>query len=281
MPSLIPFVWCQNTPKHNAESMAKHYLSIFVWSRLLSFDSMVTQIEIFGCALWLLNGDDQLSPNPSISLSLRIKDKKLTKKIRDALSCWWEVLMEYEAYDWSPGYGRCNDCFGVSWQVMYDDREETTNHTMIPSFMFTHENAWRAQEAMKLYCDIFPDSGIQDLRRYEAGGENVEWTINHGEFTLAGQQFIAMDSAMDHGFIFDDGVSLMVITDGQQETDSYRNALVAEWGIERECGWCCDKFGVSRQIIPIQLTQLMSDHDRADEVIENLMSMKKIVIADL
>lgn len=197
------------------------------------------------------------------------------------LSQGGEVLMEYEAYDRSPGYGRCNDRYGISRQVMYDDREETTENAMIPSLMFTHEMAWRAEEAMEYYCDVFPASGINGLRRYEAWGEDAEWTINHGEFTLSWQQFIAMDSAMEHGFMFDDGVSLMVLTDGQEQTDQVRNALIADGWEERDCGWCSDRFGVSRQVIPKQLSEYMGDHEHADEVIDNLMGMKKIVIADL
>jgi predicted 3-demethylubiquinone-9 3-methyltransferase (glyoxalase superfamily) len=191
--------------------------------------------------------------------------------------------MAFDKYVRSPAYGRCNDKYGVSRQVMYDNRETSTEHAMIPSLMYTGAMAGKAEEAMNMYTKLFPDSSIDFLWRYEAGGVDKEGTINHGEFKLHGQQFIAMDSAMEHKFSFTEGVSLMVSCKDQTEVDRYRDALIADGGQESQCGWCKDKYGVSRQVAPVQLSQALfqADKIKADHAMQAMMKMKKIVIAEL
>lgn len=94
-------------------------------------------------------------------------------------------MMEYAKYDRSPAYGRCNDKYGVSRQVMYDDRENTTEHALIPSLMFTGANNGKTKQAMEYYTSLFPNSGIDFTRAYgeNAMGENPEH-LNHAEFKL-------------------------------------------------------------------------------------------------
>lgn len=81
------------------------------------------------------------SPNPSISFSLWVRDKDLTKQLRDQLVEGGEILMPFDSYPWSTAYGRCSDRYGVSWQVMYDDCEEHETSKLIPSLMYTQEQA--------------------------------------------------------------------------------------------------------------------------------------------
>ena len=91
-----------------------------------------------------------------------------------------------------------------------------------------------------------------------------------------------MDSGMNHQFGFNEGISFVVDCDGQDETDYFWNALT-EGGSESQCAWLQDKFGVSWQIVPRQLMQLMGDKDRekAGRVMQAMMKMKKIIVADL
>ena len=93
-----------------------------------------------------------------------------------------------------------------------------------------------------------------------------------------------MDSGMNHKFQFDDGVSLAMSCDGQEETDHYREKLIADGGSEVQCGRCKDKYGVSRQIVPIQSQQAIFHADTPEAgayAMQQMMQMKKIVIADL
>jgi predicted 3-demethylubiquinone-9 3-methyltransferase (glyoxalase superfamily) len=280
MSKITPFVWCES----NAAELADFYLSIFPDSKQTEQNPIVTTIEIRGQTMGFINGGVHAKPNPSISFSLWIKEKDLCDTIRSKLSDGGQVMMDYQAYERSPAYGRCNDKFGVSRQVMRDNRAETTTHAMIPSLMFVGENNGKTKEAMDFYCTIFPDSGIDFTRPYgeNEAGENPEH-LNHAEFKLAGQQFIAMDSGMEHAFQFDDGVSLLVECDGQEEVDYYREKLTADGGSEVQCGRCKDKYGVSRQVNPVQLQQAVfhSDKTTADYAMQAMLKMKKIVIADL
>ncbi|MEO7960810.1 MAG: VOC family protein, partial [Ginsengibacter sp.] len=107
-----------------------------------------------------------------------------------------------------------------------------------------------------------------------------EGNIKHAQFTLNDQLFIAMDSSGAHGFTFNEGVSMVVPCDNQQEIDYYWSALTAD-GEESQCGWLKDKFGVSWQIVPAILGKLMSDPAKRDNVMKVVMQTKKFEIAAL
>jgi predicted 3-demethylubiquinone-9 3-methyltransferase (glyoxalase superfamily) len=223
MSKITPFVRCES----NAAELAAYYLSIFPESKLCDQNAIVTTIEIFGQTLGFINGGVHAKPNPSISFSLRIKDKELCAMLRNKLSDGGIALMPYDGYERSPAYGRCNDKYGVSRQVMRDNREETKNNAMIPSMMFIGANNGKTKEAMDYYCSLFPKSSIDFTRPYGENemGENPE-NLNHAEFKLSGQQFIAMDSGGEHKFQFDEGVSLSISCDGQEEVDHFWNHFV-------------------------------------------------------
>ena len=139
------------------------------------------------------------------------------------------MMMPFQSYDRSPAYGWCNDKYGVSRQVMYDNRPERTGNTLVPSLMYTGTNNGKTAEAMEFYTSIFPTSKIDFTRPYGENtmGENPT-NLNHAEFTLCGQQFIAMDSGMDHKFTFNDGISLSVSCADQAEVDKYWEKLVSD-----------------------------------------------------
>lgn len=279
---ITPFIRCTD----NGQEVVNHYLSIFPGAKITKQSPMVISFEIFGQSLATLTAgpNDNATLNPSISFSLWIKDLELTKQLRDKLSEWWTVMMEYAEYERSPGYGRCNDKYGVSRQVMYDNREDTTNNALVPSLMYTWVNNGKTKEAMEFYTALFPNSKIDFTRPYGENtiGENPEH-LNHAEFKLVWQQFIAMDSWLDHKFSFNDGISLAISCDGQEEIDKYRNILALDGGQEVQCGRCKDKYGISRQIFPIDLPDALfsPDQAKAQYAMNAMMKMKKIVIEDL
>lgn len=280
---IIPFIRSND----NAAAMADYYLSIFPDAMLLSRNSFVSTIEVFGSEISTLQGwpNTNATLNPSISFSLRIKDEALTKQLWDKLSDGGMVMMPYNSYEWSPAYGWCNDKFWVSRQIMYDNRDTTDSHALVPSLMYIGKNNGKTAEAMEFYTTIFPDSGIDFTRPY---GENQVWEdpthLNHAEFKLMNQQFIAMDSGMDHRFQFNEGVSLCVMCSGQQEVDYFWNSLTANGGEESQCGWLKDKYWVSWQITPHQLIEAIFKAETPEKwqyAMNQMMKMKKIVIEDL
>ncbi|MBI2043991.1 VOC family protein, partial [Candidatus Pacearchaeota archaeon] len=109
-----------------------------------------------------------------------------------------------------------------------------------------------------------------------------EGNVMFGEFMLEGQWFGAMESAGEHKFAFNEGVSLLVNCDTQEEIDYYWNKLT-EGGTESVCGWLKDKYGFSWQITPIVLDEMIKDEnkDKAENAMQAMLQMKKIIIKDL
>jgi predicted 3-demethylubiquinone-9 3-methyltransferase (glyoxalase superfamily) len=138
-----------------------------------------------------------------------------------------------------------------------------------------------AEEAAKFYCSIFKNSKILDVQRYPGGGPAPAGSVMIANFELEGMQFVALNAGPL--FKFTEAISFVVTTEDQEETDYYWNKLTADEGKEVECGWLKDKFGLSWQITPRTLMQLLSDPDKqkAARVMAAMMTMKKINIAEL
>ena len=147
----------------------------------------------------------------------------------------------------------------------------------MPAFLFggVHQNL--AAEAIDYWTGVFPNSSLGTQFRYpEPTGPATTDSLMFSDFTLDGQWFMAMDSAVDQDDTFTEAISLLVACEDQAEIDYYWEALSAVPEAE-QCGWCKDRFGVSWQIVPQQMDQLMQ-HPGA---YENMLGMKKLVIADI
>jgi 2-polyprenyl-6-hydroxyphenyl methylase/3-demethylubiquinone-9 3-methyltransferase len=139
-----------------------------------------------------------------------------------------------------------------------------------------------AEQAANLYASIFPDSSVDAVHRspidYPDGKAGDVLTV---EFTVMGMKFLGLNGGPM--FKFDEAVSFQVQTQDQAETDRYWNAIIADGGQESACGWCKDRFGLSWQITPRQLTDMIAspDRDAAKRAMEAMMTMRKIDIATL
>jgi len=139
----------------------------------------------------------------------------------------------------------------------------------------------QAEEAAKFYCSVFKNSRILDVQRYPEGGPAPAGSVMIASFELEGMQFVALNAGPL--FKFTEAISFVVTTESQEETDYYWNKLTADGGQESACGWLKDKFGLSWQITPRALMQLLSDPDKAKaaRVMQSMMTMKKIDISAL
>ena len=139
-----------------------------------------------------------------------------------------------------------------------------------------------AEEAASFYASIFPDSSVDAVHRsptdYPAGKAGDVLTV---DFTVLGMKFLGLNGGPQ--FKFDEAVSFQVYTDTQEETDRYWNAIVDNGGEPSACGWCKDRFGLSWQITPRVLMEMITSTDRAAarRAMEAMMTMGKIDIAEL
>lgn len=138
-----------------------------------------------------------------------------------------------------------------------------------------------AEEAMKFYTSLFKNSKILSTSRYPEGSPGKPGTLMTGSFQLDGQEFMALNGGPQ--FPFTEAISLLVNCETQQEVDELWAKLTADGGQEGQCGWLKDKFGVSWQIIPKQLGEMLGDEDpaKAKRALDAMLKMKKIEIKTL
>jgi len=295
---ITPFLWFNN----QAEEAVDFYTSVFKKSKIIVVTRnssetakasgnkegsvMTISFLIEGQEFTAINGGPAFKINPSISLFVSCDTTEEVDRLWSKLSVGGEALMELNKYPFSEKYGWVIDKYGVSWQLIVPGRIQK----IAPCLLFTGEQYKKAEEAINFYISIFKNpalpidsSGILQLEYYPAG-MSAEGAVMHAKFSLNGQEFIAMDSYLDHGFNFNPAVSLVVNCNTQKEIDYYWNKL-SEGGFEgtQQCGWLADKFGVSWQIVPAMLGKLLSGPDaaRSGRVMQAIMQMKKIDIKTL
>lgn len=289
---IVPCLWLDD----QAEGAARFYTETFPESHVTavsrypqSFDNpdgkprgsvMTVEFQVAGQRFTALNGGPQFVINPSISFFVHTESADETDRLCSILSQGGQALMPVGAYPWSDRYGWVQDSFGVSWQVIAGRREQT-GAVIAPCLMFAGAQHGHAEQAMNRYAGIFRDGRVESLERYSAG-EGPEGTIKHGRFVLGGQDMVAMDSHVDHGFTFNPALSLQVTCRDQEEVDHYWAAL-SRGGEPGPCGWLTDPFGVSWQIVPSRMTEWMTSEDAAarDRTFQAMLSMQKLDVATL
>jgi predicted 3-demethylubiquinone-9 3-methyltransferase (glyoxalase superfamily) len=139
----------------------------------------------------------------------------------------------------------------------------------------------QAEEALKFYTSIFKNAKIVSTSRYGDAGPGPKGSLMTGTFTVDGQQFMVLNGGPS--FKFSQGISLFVSCETQAEVDELWEKLSAGGGEKGQCGWLTDKFGVSWQVIPTALGQLLNDKDpqRAQRAMMAMMKMTKIEVSEL
>jgi predicted 3-demethylubiquinone-9 3-methyltransferase (glyoxalase superfamily) len=148
--------------------------------------------------------------------------------------------------------------------------------SITPSLWFDNN----LEEAAEFYISVFPNSRIEALNRYTDAGPGRPGAVMSGTFVLDGARFFAINGGPQ--FRFSEAVSFSVNCEDQDEVDYYWDRLT-DGGQESQCGWCKDRYGLSWQIVPHRLFELLSDADpaRAQAATKAMLGMRKIVIADL
>lgn len=282
MQKITPHLWFDKEAKEAAE----FYTSVFDNSKINfttqihdtpSGDCDIVGFQIMGYDFMAISAGPLFKINPSISFHAKCRTVEEVNEIWEKLSDGGTVMMELGEYPFSKRYGWIQDKYGVSWQVIHTEGDFRQRIT--PVLMFVGDVCGKAEEAVDFYASIFADAKAQVFARYAKGEDpDKEGTVKYEQFILDGQEFGAMDSARMHDFGFNEAISLMVNCKDQEEIDYFWDKLSAVSEAE-QCGWLKDKYGVSWQIIPANMGELMQKNPK--KTTPTMLKMKKIIIADL
>ncbi len=298
MQRIVPNLWFNK----NAEEAADFYCRAFPRSRTLvtgrypetglaDFQKdfaglpVVVSVWIQGSELTLINSNDTFRPNSAISLMANFAPLqydgagKAVAAIDEAwavLSDGGKVLMPLQSYPFSDKYGWVEDKYGVSWQLILTDPESEPASFLMPALMFAGRRQNQAKEAIDFYVASLPEAEVEEIYSYEEDeGPATTESIMYGAFTTMGQWIVAMDSGVEQDLSFNPGVSLEIRCNNQEQIDQVWDALTANPAAE-QCGWLEDKFGVSWQVVPENIDELMEHPD----AFQHMMGMKKLIIED-
>jgi predicted 3-demethylubiquinone-9 3-methyltransferase (glyoxalase superfamily) len=287
MEKITPHLWFDN----NAEEAAKFYTSIFKDSKLKNVTTLhntpsgtveIFTVEVLGQEFTLISAGPLFKFNPSVSFLVACSTKEEVDELWKKLSEGGTALMDLGEYPFSEKYGWVQDKYGLSWQIMFMG-DHRIKQRIIPTLMFVGKQNGKAEEAINFYSSVFGNARAGDILRYSKGEEpDKEGTVKHASFLLEDQEFAAMDSAREHNFAFNESISFMVHCNTQKEIDYYWEKLSAYPEAE-QCGWLKDKYGLSWQIVPSIMDEMLKDSDekKIARVTEAFLQMKKLDIAKL
>ena len=270
---IYPCVWSDN----NALEMAHFYISVFPNTEIVHQNKWVVVLKIKGQRVMLLNGGDTFKPNPTISLMYLSTSEQEIESIYNNISKSGKVLMPLDSYPFSSKYAWIEDKYNVSWQLITSNPDDIVQ-TVVPTLMFIGVNNGKAEEAIDFYTSVFANSHKRGISRYTGSEGEIEGNINHAEFIINNYLLMIMDSSYPHEFQFSGGVSIVVECKDQEEVDYYWNKLTSHGGEEDMCGWLRDKYGVSWQITPAIMKDILL---KTPKVMEVMMTMKKLEIKPL
>jgi predicted 3-demethylubiquinone-9 3-methyltransferase (glyoxalase superfamily) len=295
MQKITPHLW------HDKEAVeaARFYTSIFPNSMIVSImtihavptptgDCDVVSFELHDQPFMAISAGPLFKFNPSISFIVNF-DPSRDRKARENLDVLWAklaqggtALMPLDKYTFSERYGWIQDKYGLSWQLILSPEGEE-RPPIVPSLIFTGAVTGRAEEAVDFYLSVFRNSMRGIVARYGKGREpDREGTIMYSDFMLGGRWFAAMDSGREHGFAFNEAISFLIPCETQEEIDYYWEKLSAYPDAE-QCGWLKDKYGVSWQVWPTAMGEMMTKGtpEQIARVTRAFLPMKKFDIAAL
>ena len=286
MQKIIPHLWFDK----EAKEATAFYTTLFSDSSVEnvttitdtpSGDCDIVTFKLSGQDFMAISAGPYFKLNPSISMFVVFDNEAETEEVWNKLAEGGKVLMAYDTYPWAEKYGWIQDKYGLSWQLSMSENHKL-EQKITPLLMFTKELAGKTKDAIADYVSIFPDSKTEMLVPYEAGEGDKEGFIKHARFTLNGYNMMAMDSSGPHEFIFNEAISFIVNCDTQEEIDHYWEKLSAVPESE-QCGWLKDKYGVSWQIVPSVMNEMMAsgDKEKIARVTQSFLKMKKFDIKTL
>lgn len=288
MQKIIPHLWFDTQSKEAAE----FYTSIFPNSQVNkvttlrgtpSGDCDVVTFSLMGHDFQSISAGPYFSFNPSISFMVSLQSAEIIDQVWEQLMAGGKALMPLDKYSFAEKYGWVQDKFGLTWQLTLADSDSEPRSTIMPSLIFVGDVWGKAAAARDFYVSVFKDSEMGMTANYPEGMEpDKPDTLMYADFKLFQNWFAVMDSAREHGYAFNEAVSLIINCETQEELDFYWKQLSAEPEAE-QCGWLKDKYGVSWQVVPSQMQTLMESGTQAqvNAMTKTFLPMKKQEIAPI
>lgn len=277
-------LWFDN----NAEEAAKFYTSIFNNSCIGGIahygkagaaasgqkkgSVMMVEFRMDDLEVQAVNGGPIFKFTPALSYFVSLNSEAEINDLWNKLSPGGLVRMGLDKYPWSDRYGWTTDRFGVEWQLMLSPNPKK----IAPAFLFVDDLFGKGEEAVNFYTRVIPNSQIEYMGKDEATN-----TVIHCAFKLNGQDFVLMEGQGKHGYTFNEAFSINIECDTQKEIDSLWEELIKDGGSEVQCGWLKDRYGVSWQINPKILGDIMMNDQKSDKVMAAMLTMKKLDISKL
>lgn len=268
--TIYPALWFDN----QALEAFEFYCSVFPNCMILEHNQTVVKASLSNQCFIGINGGPYFLPNPAISFTVICDSREEINALWQKLILGGASIIDLGHYSWNAYYGWVQDQFGYTWQLQLGNSGKTQQR-ILPNLLFCGMHQNQCSQALQYYKKIFPEFQRHQLLRYPSG--DLEGKIQNSIFSLNHLKFIAKDSPHKHIFDFNESVSFVIPCKTQQEIDYYWNYFT-EHGSESWCGWCKDVFGISWQVIPNNLAQILASHPEAYSA---LTRMKKIIIEDL
>ncbi|MCB9151059.1 MAG: VOC family protein [Caldilineaceae bacterium] len=293
-PNITPHLWFDK----EAVEAAQFYTSLLPDSQVTNISTIkdtpsgdcdIVSFTLAGQPFMGISAGPLFKFNPSISFMVNFdpaQDPEASTRIDTVWAKLIEggtALMPLDKYPFSERYGWVQDKYGLTWQLILTNPAGEKRPVIIPALLFVGDVCGKAEAAADYYISVFKDAQRGTIARYPAGMEpDKEGAIMFSDFQLLDQWFVAMDSAREHNFAFNEAISLIVKCDTQAEIDYYWEKLSAVPEAE-QCGWCKDKFGVSWQITPTAMDEMMAkgSPEQIARVTQAFLPMKKFDIAAL
>jgi predicted 3-demethylubiquinone-9 3-methyltransferase (glyoxalase superfamily) len=298
MQKVVPHLWFDKEAKEAAE----FYASIFPKSKVNnvtvlrdtpSGDTDVVSFELWNQKFMAISAGPLFKFTPAVSFMVHFDPLLFGSREKDArekLDMVWNrlaeggtVLMPIDKYPFSERYGWIQDKYGLSWQLVLTKPEDEPRPAIMPSLLFVGNKCGKAEEAINFYLSVFKNSEMGAIHRYgKDQGPDKEGSVAHANFMLENTWFTAMDSAGEHKFDFNEAVSFLVRCEDQREIDTYWKKLSA-FPESEQCGWLKDRYGVSWQITPFEMQEMMTkgSREQVDRLTRAFMPMKKLDVAKL
>ncbi len=284
---IVPYLWFDKEAKEAAD----YYANIFNDSTRPNITeisiapesegAVVVDFKLYDINFVALSGGPYFKFNHSTSLLVYCENINEINSIWGALIVGGLVVIPLMEYPFNKLCGWIEDNYGLSWQIMHVNKEPKQKIKAVMTF--SDGVCGKAEEAIHFYTEIFENSKIVEVRKYQEGqASSKDAKVSYAEFTLNGMEFLAMDDNKCGDHKFNEAVSFMVLCDNQKEVDYYWEALSAVPESE-QCGWLKDKFGFSWQIIPVRFNEMMSNgtDEQIKKVTESFLKMKRFDIETL